>query len=119
MNVQQSGKFSTHVPPQYRDESRKILYIGKATAGEFKEPEASATWFNKVESDFWRFARKVSALANQEASQDLRNVAWSNIFKQGVTSGNPGRNLAKEQWSDAVQALQTEAAELQPDLILS
>jgi hypothetical protein len=88
-----SGEFRDHVPPRFLDHHRRILYIGKATKGEFSEENASELYFNG-NSPFWSFARSVSKLADADC-RDLSNLAWSNIFKQGVTEGNPSGAIAE------------------------
>jgi hypothetical protein len=48
----------------------------------------------------------------------LSNLAWSNIFKQGMTSGNPSGQIAEEQREQAEQELRKEVRTLMPSLIV-
>ena len=111
-----AGKFTTHSSPSYKSRGRRILYIGKATAGAFEEEHASARYFN-WNGPFWDFARVISRRADP-ACEDLSNLVWSNIFKQGVTRGNPSGSIADQQRVDAVAELKKEAEELKPSIIV-
>ncbi len=95
---------------------RRILYIGKATAGPFDGETPAEDSFNG-RGPFWAFARSVSKLADP-ACTDLSNVAWSNIFKQGVIKGNPSGNIAESQRDAATQALRGEIKKFTPSLVL-
>lgn len=111
-----AGKFQPYVPPGFNEHARRILYVGKATKGEFDEPNANESAFNG-DTPFWRFARSISELADP-ACKDLSNVAWSNLFKQGVTVGNPEGRTAEAQRDEAATLLRHEALTLNPTLIV-
>ena len=68
-----SGKFTTHCLPTYDTHERRILYVGKATAGVFDEEDASARFFNG-NGPFWGFARTISKCADP-ACDDLSTSA--------------------------------------------
>lgn len=112
-----AGRFEPHVPEGFHEQKRKILYIGKATAGEFGEADAVAWSFENMQSPFWRFADRLSQLADPNI-QGRANLAWSNIFKQGVKNGNPQGEVALDQAEESVQLLKEEVTKLRPDLIV-
>lgn len=115
--MQAAGKFKCFVPPTFPEHRRRVLYVGKATAGEFNDEHANEKWFNNVDSPFWRLARRISELADPDCT-DLSNLAWSNIFKQGVTRGNPSGKFAGGQRQAALQELKAEVDQLKPSLIV-
>jgi hypothetical protein len=111
-----AGKFECVVPVRYEDHERRILYVGKATAGLYVDVDV-AKLFSEKNSPFWNYARSISRLADPDCG-DLSNLAWSNIFKQGVAVGNPSGQVAEEQREEAEAELRREAAELKPSLIV-
>ena len=111
-----AGLFLGHKPPGFLRHSRRILYIGKATAGPFNDQNASSKYFWCNQSAFWSFACRLSRRADPDCS-DLTNLAWSNLCKIGTTLGNPGRNLVAAQRALAVETLQAEIAALRPTLV--
>jgi len=112
-----AGLFEGHQPEGYQLHSRRILYVGKATAGEFGIPNASHEWFNVPRGSFWAFARRLS-LAVDGSCNDLSNLAWSNLCKIGVKRGNPDSVLADEIHVLAVKTLQHEFQTLDPSLVV-
>ena len=66
---------------------------------------------------FWDFARVISRQADPTC-ENLSNLAWSNIFKQGVTRGNPSGIIADQQRADAITALKKEVEDLKPSIIV-
>jgi hypothetical protein len=112
-----AGLFVHYVPPGYFENSRRILYIGKATAGEFLDENAPAKWFNRNSGGFWSFARRMSKCANPDCA-NLSNLAWSNLFKIGKSRGNPNGKLAAAQKSLAVETLRAEIRCLKPTLVV-
>ena len=116
MAQEQAGRFKVTTHPDFHKQQRRILYIGKATAGTFEEDDAAEHAFEHGQSSFWRFARKISRLADP-AMDNLENLAWSNLIKQGVTSGNP-KSLSEDQKAEAVGILRKEVADLKPNLIV-
>jgi hypothetical protein len=84
--------------------------------GDFREPDAHERYF-KGQSAFWNFAQAVSNAADHDC-KDLSNIAWSNIFKQGVTAGNPTGEIADSQRESAVDTLREEVCRLKPSLIV-
>ena len=115
-NKELSGPFTCYAPSGFEDQKRRILYIGKATGGEFDGDDACERSFNGTTA-FWDFARSISRLADPNCT-DLQNLAWSNIFKQGVLRGNPTGKIAETQRASAIQSLQEEVNQLQPHLIV-
>ena len=101
--------------PSFCLHTRRILYIGKATAGAFR-PESHETAFDGP-TRFWSFAREISRIADPKCS-DLSNLAWSNIFKQGVLVRNPDGDMARAQKSTSVAELRGEVEELRPTIIV-
>lgn len=112
-----AGIFSPYVPDGYWDQPRKILYIGKATDGDFTDEDVTEQAFKHKRTHFWSFADEVSALADQNV-QGRHNLVWSNIFKQGVRRGNPLGAKAKGQRVKASQDLRNEIGKYKPDLIV-
>jgi hypothetical protein len=106
---------SAYCPPGFRHHTRRILYIGKATRGHISHAKLGK-YFNGP-SMFWTFARQISKLADPKC-KDLSNVAWSNLFKQGVTQGNPRQKFAGQQKPAAIEQLRKEAKDLKPSLIV-
>ncbi len=111
-----AGRFRCYALPNFREHQRRILYIGKATSGSFDKPDDVERSFNG-QGAFWDFARKLSELANPDCN-DLSNVAWSNIFKQGVVIGNPLGEVAEDQIEEATRMLRKEVNDLAPTIIV-
>jgi hypothetical protein len=111
-----AGKFQCYVPPGFALHERRVLYVGKATAGKYVDVDAQELYSGKS-SAFWNFARSISQLADPHC-KDLSNLAWSNIFKQGVVSGNPYGKTAEAQRQEAEDELRKEVETVIPTLIV-
>jgi hypothetical protein len=120
--------------PSERDRGRRVLLVGKATAGpwhckeflansarpiaERVEERRLATlghlrWRERNRtstSAFWRFWRKLHSIASV--------VIWSNLAKLGVTSGNPCGEDLKSQMALAQKTLRAEVDEYAPYLVV-
>jgi hypothetical protein len=112
-----AGPFFGHAPKTFAKSNTKILYIGKATAGTFDEPDASRCHFGANEKMFWSFARRLGSKTG-DPTDPLANIAWSNLCKIGTRIKNPGAALAIEQQELAVKILSAEIQFLQPSLIV-
>lgn len=111
-----AGRFKCFVPNGFDRHKRRVLYVGKATAGEYMDVDVQELFLSK-RSSFWSLARSISRLADL-GCKDLSNIAWSNIFKQGVVKGNPLREVAEAQRGEAEEELRKEASALAPTLIV-
>ena len=111
-----SKKFETYVPPKYAEQQRRILYVGKATRGDCQDLDYRQV-HEDVHTPFWHFARRISKLADPNV-EDTCNLAWSNIFKQGVAVGNPGSTVAEAQRAESIEMLRDELVSLKPTLIV-
>lgn len=114
---QLAGLFRGHEGPEFRDAPKKILYVGKATAGPFDTEDASEKAFGCNRGPFWSFAKRLSRLAGGNP-EELGGVAWSNLCKIGTVTGNPDDALVNKQAELAVQTLRQEWIELQPSLVV-
>ncbi len=112
-----AGVFKGHVPTGFKKHTRRILYVGKATAGTFHEADASASAFFCNKAGFWTFARRLSEHADCECS-DRSNLAWSNLCKIGRSRGNPNAALAEVQRPLAIETLRVEIKRLEPTLVV-
>jgi len=111
-----AGLFLGHIPDGYEKQSKRVLFVGKATAGEFNEEDASSLSFNG-KSSFWQFARQVSRCAGGKSVEPV-NVAWSNVSKIGVAKGNPSKSLQLAQAALACKTLQDEIETCKPTLVV-
>jgi hypothetical protein len=123
-------------------DARSILYVGKATFGNFyRDDSASAKLtieekirerhevtrhFIKEEAPhypggFWPFARELNtALANRwksPAGGPLQHITWTNICKIGALNGNPSGVLFEKQRNLAADTLREEISSYHPLLI--
>lgn len=111
-----AGLFRGHEAPGFRQATKRVLYVGKATAGPFDCADASEA-FGCNSGPFWTFARQLSSLANGDP-QTLGHIAWSNLCKIGTSIGNPDDALVRAQADLAVETLQREWVELKPTLVV-
>jgi hypothetical protein len=116
-----------------------ILYVGKATAGNWwrrsflrsptvKERHQCTADFledwvktGKYSTAFWRFALALSkrlAVATHSTIQPLQNLVWTNICKIGVLRGNPTGKILRMQSEQAVAGLRTEIKMYRPRLVV-
>ena len=98
------------VSADFRSANRRILYIGKATLGPLAVEDYRPV-FERRDSAFWRFARRLSGKAEAK-------FAWSNLCKIGLLKGNPGTGLATKQKALCVKILKAEFQFLRPSLIV-
>jgi hypothetical protein len=116
-----------------------ILYVGKATAGNWsrrsflrsptvKERHQCTVDFlerwvrtGKYNSAFWSFARALSerlAFATHSTIQPLQNLVWTNICKIGVLRGNPTGEILRAQSELAVASLRSEIRMYRPRIVV-
>jgi hypothetical protein len=114
--LQLAGLFLGHMLDGFKKQSKRILFVGKATAGTFTGKYASMSSFNG-KSSFWQFARQLSHCADGN-SDKLINVAWSNVTKIGVAKGNPPKQLQLAQAALASKTLREEIKKCHPTLVV-
>jgi len=129
------------IPPQ---NVRSILYVGKATKGDWYKEEfsdqssckdAASRREERLEctkqflkdhapnynSGFWHLARELdTAVAkkwNQRVAIPFQHVTWTNICKIGTVIGNPDNSIRNEQRSLAIETLRLEIELYQPQLL--
>jgi hypothetical protein len=107
--------FLGFIPKGFKDQPKRILFVGKATAGPFKQ-EQHQQCFNGS-SAFWQFARDLSGAAGN-TDEELTNVTWSNVSKIGVVNGNPGQNLELAQSALAAKTLRQEIRNCDPSIVV-
>ena len=112
-----AGLFRGHEGSGFRSAAKKILYTGKATAGAFEPSAMDVDYFGCNKGPFWSFARRLNRLTGGN-SEELENIAWSNICKIGTVSENPGEKLVDAQRCLAVETLRQEWVELLPTLVV-
>jgi len=123
-------------------DARCILYVGKATSGDFHRDDSAfarltieerirerhkvARDFIKEEAPdypggFWPFARELNtALANKWKSpitSPLQHITWTNICKIGALKGNPRGVLFEKQRNLSAVTLRDEIRLYRPHLI--
>ncbi len=123
-------------------DTRMVLYVGKATAGDWptkkrsgdpieariSERREAAEDFprdcvesGKYTSAFWTLAKQINELAADRwrlpLGSKLQHVAWTNMCKIGAKRGNPGRRLFDIQRDLAVKTLRQEVKVYRPELI--
>ena len=114
--------------------NRTILYVGKATAGEwyrsdFGNDTTLRSWqdvtrrflseqiFEKrYTSAFWKFGWALHEIA--PADRPFQNIVWSNIAKIGVTTGNPTGSYLLFQQKLATETLVEEIRYYRPFLVV-
>jgi hypothetical protein len=129
------------VPPAGYDPTRvpSILYVGKATAGNWwlstylgsrtvKERRQCTTDFlekyvktGEYSSAFWRFAQVLServAATTKSNIEPLQNFVWTNTSKIGVRRGNPTGYVFRAQSELAVESLRFEIKKYRPRLVV-
>ena len=114
--VSLARKFETYIPQHFGEQERRILYVGKATHGDCQDLDYREV-HEEVSTPFWNFARSISKLADPKVHNSC-NLAWSNIFKQGVVRGNPGTALAETQRGESIRMLVDEISAWKPTLIV-
>jgi hypothetical protein len=111
-----AGLFRGFKPVGFDEQRRRILLIGKATAGDFNGQEAHEQSFNG-KSAFWQLGRRLSQSAGN-ADGEMTNVAWSNVTKIGVAVGNPSESLQLAQAALASKTLRQEIGGCNPSLVV-
>jgi aerobic carbon-monoxide dehydrogenase small subunit len=131
--------FFSSKPSGYDNSSRKVLLVGKATAGwywnggrdslailsdrqlavgQLQTNLAEREWREgKQNRGFWDFMLR-TASAFGDDSPNPQNLIWSNLFKIGGEKGNPGLRLAAYQEDLAIQTLQLEINAYRPDVVI-
>ena len=112
-----AGLFCGHEGSNFRAAGRKVLYTGNATAGPFEPTPDDQDFFGCNRKAFWSFARRLNSLTGGN-SDELENIAWSNLCKIGTRYGNPGDDLVEAQADLAIATLRQEWTELNPTLIV-
>ncbi len=114
MEQQFAERFEVYAPPNFADQPRKVLYIGKATAGDLKPKDVEWVFYNK-HSPFWDFATEISKVTGGDGRS---NLAWSNVFKQGVLNGNPRGSTAHDRRDESIEELRQDLQKTKADLIV-
>ncbi len=138
-----AAPFFSVAPRKYNSQETNILYVGKATAGEWNENnnfqrrassglvgriterrnqnrsfvESCAMSKKRSAPGFWSFAHQLSEVVNG-GSCDLRNLVWTNLCKIGVLKENPSGEVLKRQRELAIDTLRAELRIYNPDLIV-
>jgi hypothetical protein len=111
-----AGLFRGFKPTAFDDQRQRVLLIGKATAGEFNGQEAHEQSFNG-RSPFWQLGRRLSQIAGCD-TDEMPNIAWSNVTKIGVVVGNPSPSLQLAQAALASKTLRQEIRDCNPSLVV-
>ena len=111
-----AGLFLGYCPPDFAASKQRVLYVGKATRGSFHEADAAEVAYKKVSSQFWYFRTALNDLLG--ASGVTVSIAWSNVCKIGVQSGNPSESLQLAQQALAAITLREEITSLSPTLVV-
>src|SRR5260370_36285696 len=104
-----AGLFPGHKPQGFEDHQKRILYVGKSTAGPFnidafdvrqettpfearltRQQAFAEGCFDGMRGGFWSFGRQLSGVLG---CTDLSNLAWSNLCKIGTKLNNPSDDL--------------------------
>jgi len=123
-----AAPFTEFVPDDFKLQSRKILYIGKATKGScdkelFDQAALKSSSAARQQSEnfsravfesrydrsgpsFWGFANDLAKALNPNVT-GLSNLVWSNICKIGSAHGNAEGRVLDEQVVLAVESLKT------------
>jgi hypothetical protein len=112
-----AGLFRGWVPNGYADSQTRILYVGKATSGEFAGDSEERESFNKGGSAFWNFARQI---AREIGCDDPRLpcIAWSNISKISIRGIEARPELVKGFEDQATSTLEYEIGEANPHVVV-
>ena len=111
-----AGLFLGWKPDGFDTQAKRLLLVGKATAGEFKGEGIHEQSFGG-NSAFWRFALEMSHSAGAQ-NDELVNVAWSNVSKIGTVDGNPPDSLQLAQAALACRTLRQEIDDCKPTLVV-
>lgn len=116
-----AGLFYGFSPAGYATQPRRLLYVGKATAGPFErvsDHEASRA----LNSAFWRFARRLGcALRCEETAVDedpLGCVAWTNVSKTAAKTVKAQERFLAGAEKLAICTLRAETSYLKPNVIV-
>jgi len=112
-----AGLFRGHEGAAFRTAEKKVLYLGKATAGEYRPRPKNEGYFGCNRRAFWSFARRLNRLTGGDPG-GLENIAWSNLCKIGTVRGNPNDSLVAAQAVLAVETLRQGWVELRPTLVV-
>jgi hypothetical protein len=138
--------FFAAVGKHYTEAHRRILLIGKATAGWHHEGCAATLRSSNyrrqerhscsdkfldgggIPSAFWRLAKNLNEIAPgrartpnidiDEASYSLGLIAWSNLFKIAAQGKNPTPSLQSKQHEEALALLRAELTAFRPHLVV-
>jgi len=112
-----AGLFRGWLPEKYFNVgSPRVLYVGKATSGEFDEPEVHSDFFNGNHR-FWSFARTIARALDQD-DQSLSCIAWSNISKLSRRQIEADSHLLNGLENLAIRTLEDEITRSSPDIIV-
>lgn len=130
-----AGPFLPLEPEGYREAKKRIMFIGKATAGEFgnDRPVSADTVQDLVSrvleddaarpaSPFWNFIARVTSgvlgIDQLSVKEALRSVIWNNLIKVGRARGNPTGELLKAQRNLAIGCLESEVERADPQIVV-
>ncbi len=102
----------------WADGVARVLYVGKATAGPYSPHISQNLYRGCNHSAFWTLARNIGKELNPDMHDGLDAVAWSNLLKIGVISGNPKGKLVEDQYELAVKTLKAEIKHFNPALLV-
>lgn len=112
-----AGVFRGWMPEKYFEfGSPRVMYVGKATSGDFEGPEVHSDSFNG-HYGFWAFARRIARELGQN-EQALSCIAWSNISKLSQREIKADPNLLHGLEDLAVNTLEHEIEVCKPDIIV-
>lgn len=134
-----AAPFLPFVPDGYGSHAKRILYVGKATRGEYGkqryQDEKNASMETRINertnfakdvfeknidrkgATFWGFANDISHAVDSKCD-DLGNLAWTNLCKVGTQSGNPNGGQIEAQREDAITILRQEIIEFKPTILV-
>jgi hypothetical protein len=112
-----AGLFRGHEGSAFRRADKRVLYVGKATAGLYDPRPENENFFGCNRRAFWSFARRLNKLTGGNPGE-LENIAWSNLCKIGAVIGNPDDALVDAQAVLAVETLRQEWVQLRPTLVV-
>jgi hypothetical protein len=78
-----AGQFRGHEGSAFRRADKRVLYVGKATAGLYDPGPEDENFFGCNRGAFWSFARRLNKLTGGNPGE-LENIAWSNLCKIGT-----------------------------------
>lgn len=112
-----AGIFRGWIPEAYFSPGRpRILYVGKATSGEFDGANQERDSFNG-KGKFWSFARQIATKVGCP-DDEIPCIAWSNVSKISVAQIVAEDALIDGFEEDATSTLESEIATTNPHVIV-